>query len=412
MKILLVNKYHYMRGGSETYYFGLAKLLKQQGHQVIFFAMEDEKNLPCEQAEYFVSHVEFNGELSVMDKLKAAGRMIYSFEAKKKMLALIDKEKPDIVHINLFHRVLTAAVIDAAKMRGLPVVFTMHDLNAICPNHTMLDHGAICEACLGGNYFNCVKRVCFKDSRAKCLMAALESTYNKISGMYRKIDMVITPSDFYKEKLLASGLVSCPVVRMRNFLPAETVYTRSPRGDYVLYFGRLSYEKGILTLVKAMKNINAPLVIVGTGPEEAAIREEAKRVGIENRVLFMGFQQGKDLTDLIRDAGVVVVPSEWYEASGYTACEAAALGKIVVAADAGGLPENLIDGMTGYVYPMGDVEALAAAIKRVRQLPPALYQSMADMAIDNAKAAFDPTSYVKTLLMYYSDLIKQKGNGR
>ncbi len=408
MKVLLINKYHYMRGGSETYYFGLAELLRQKGHEVIFLAMEDEKNLPCAQAEYFVSHVEFNGELSFMDKLKAAGRMIYSFEAKKKLLALIDKEKPDIVHINLFHRVLTAAVVDAAKKRGIPVVFTMHDLNAICPNHTMLDHGSICEACLTGNYFQCVKRVCFKDSRAKCLMAAIESTYNKLSGLYRKLDLVITPSEFYKEKLLASGLTNCPVVHMKNFLPPETLYTHSPRGDYVLYFGRLSYEKGILTLVKAMKGINAPLCIVGTGPEEAAIREEAKKLGIANRVIFMGFQTGKDLTDLIRNAGVVVVPSEWYEASGYTACEAAALGKVVVAADAGGLPENLIDGITGFVYPMGDVEALASAINRVRRLPDPLYRNMAEMAIDNAKVLFDPTAYVDKLIAHYQELLDKK----
>ena len=195
---------------------------------------------------------------------------------------------------------------------------------------------------------------------------------------------------------------------MKNFLPPETLYTHSPRGDYVLYFGRLSYEKGILTLVKAMKGINAPLCIVGTGPEEAAIREEAKKLGIANRVIFMGFQTGKELTDLIRNAGVVVVPSEWYEASGYTACEAAALGKVVVAADAGGLPENLIDGITGFVYPMGDVEALASAINRVRRLPDPLYRNMAEMAIDNAKVLFDPTTYVDKLIAHYQELLDKK----
>lgn len=115
MKILLVNKYFNMHGGSETYFFGLADLLRQAGHEVIFFAMQDEKNLPCEQSAYFVSNVEFNGELTAAQKLKAAFRMVYSFEAKKKISALIEKEKPDIIHINLFHRVLTASIVDAAK---------------------------------------------------------------------------------------------------------------------------------------------------------------------------------------------------------------------------------------------------------------------------------------------------------
>ena len=146
MKILLVNKYFNMHGGSETYFFGLADLLRQAGHEVIFFAMQDEKNLPCEQSAYFVSNVEFNGELTATQKLKAAFRMVYSFEAKKKISALIEKEKPDIIHINLFHRVLTASIVDAAKKHGIPVVLTMHDLNCVCPNHVMLDHGKICEA--------------------------------------------------------------------------------------------------------------------------------------------------------------------------------------------------------------------------------------------------------------------------
>ena len=270
MKILLVNKYFNMHGGSETYFFGLADLLRQAGHEVIFFAMQDEKNLPCEQSAYFVSNVEFNGELTATQKLKTAFRMVYSFEAKKKISALIEKEKPDIIHINLFHRVLTASIVDAAKKHGIPVVLTMHDLNCVCPNHVMLDHGKICEACLHGNYWNCVKRVCFKDSRAKCLMAAIESDFNKRSGLYRKIDLFITPSECYKNKLEASGLTKSPIVHMKNFLPADTKYAvQGKRGDYVLYYGRLSAEKGILTLVRAMEKLeNIPLIIVGTGPDQ------------------------------------------------------------------------------------------------------------------------------------------------
>ena len=198
MKILLVNKYHYIRGGSETYYFGLAELLRKAGHEVIFFAMEDARNLPCEQSSYFVSNVEFNGKQSVSAQIKAAARMVYSLEARKKFTRLLQDEKPDVVHVNLFHRVLTASIIDAAKKQGIPIVLTMHDLNILCPNHTMLAHGEICEACLYGNYWHCVRRVCFKESRLKCMMAALENWYNKRSGLYKKIDLIVTPSAFYE----------------------------------------------------------------------------------------------------------------------------------------------------------------------------------------------------------------------
>lgn len=412
MKILLVNKYFYVRGGSETYFFGLAELLKKAGHEVIFFAMQDEKNLPCVQSEYFVSNVEFNGDLSISDKIKAALRMVYSLEAKEKISSLIEKEKPDIIHINLFHRVLTASIVDAAKKYHIPVVFTMHDLNCICPNHTMLDHGTICEACLQGNYLNCVKRVCFKDSRAKCLMAAVESEYNKLSGLYNKIDLFITPSEFYKKKMVESGLTRSRIVHIKNFLPAQTEYgVHGKRGKYVLYYGRLSWEKGIITLVQAMELVkDIPLVIVGTGPEEEAIRAEVRRLSLEDRVSLVGFKSGEDLWRYVRESACVVVPSEWYEASGYTACEAQAAGKPVVVTNAGGLPENIVDGDTGFISNMGDAQALAEKIVRIVSASDHEYESMSKKSVENAEKLFSAEHYIFMLTGLYQELIEKRGN--
>lgn len=414
MKILLVNKYFNVHGGSETYFFGLAELLKKAGHEVIYFSMQDERNLPCAQSEYFVSNVEFNGDLSTWDKLKAALRMVYSFEAKKKISALIEKEKPDIIHINLFHRVLTASIVDAAKKYDIPVVFTMHDLNCICPNHVMLDHGEICEDCLHGNYLNCIKRVCFKESRAKCIMAALESEFNKQSGLYNKIDLFITPSEFYKRKMQESGLTRSPIVHMKNFLPAQTVYSvQGTRGKYVLYYGRLSREKGILTLVRAMKKIQkVPLVIIGTGLEEEMIRQEVHRLDLEDRVTLAGFKSGEALWRCVRESACVVVPSEWYEASGYTACEAQAMGKPVVVTDAGGLPENIIDGETGFVCKMKNEAALAETIEKMVSLSDDSYNEMAQRAAENAKRLFDADLYVQELTKLYQELMQDRRTGK
>ena len=405
MKILLVNKYFYVLGGSETYFFGLAELLKKAGHEVIFFAMQDEKNLPCVQSEYFVSNVEFNGDLRISDKIKAALRMVYSLEAKKKISSLIEKEKPDIIHINLFHRVLTASIVDAAKKYHIPVVFTMHDLNCICPNHTMLDHGAICEACLHGNYLNCVKRVCFKNSRAKCLMAAIESEFNKFTGLYKKMDVIITPSEFYRQLLIQSKLTDKPIVHMKNFLPAQTDYRISgSRGNYILYYGRLSYEKGILTLVRAMVDIGIKLVIAGIGPEEERIRDEIREKSLESKVELVGFQSGKQLWKLVENSACVVVPSEWYEASGYTACEAQAMGKPIVVTDAGGLPENMLDGETGFICPMKDENALKNAINCILELSDEQYKNMSENSVANAKKLFLAQAYAQRLEEIYKQL--------
>jgi len=164
-------------------------------------------------------------------------------------------------------------------------------------------------------------------------MAAIESDFNKRSGLYWKIDLFITPSECYKNKLEASRLTKSPIVHMKNFLPADTkCAVQGKRGDYVLYYGRLSAEKGILTLVRTMEKLeNVPLIIVGTGPEEDAIRAEIEAHHLNQRVTMVGFQSGENLWQYVRNCACVVVPSEWYEASGYTACEAQAMGKPVVA---------------------------------------------------------------------------------
>ena len=144
MKILLVNKFHYIKGGSETYYFGLGELLKEKGHEVIYFSMKDDRNFPCGQEGYFTEHVDFNGKMDKIRMLQTGMKILYSREAKKKISALIQKEKPDVVHLNLFQRQLTHSIIDAVTKYHIPIVYTAHDLNCICPNYMMLTHGNIC----------------------------------------------------------------------------------------------------------------------------------------------------------------------------------------------------------------------------------------------------------------------------
>ena len=409
MKVLLVNKYHYVRGGSETYYFGFAELLRKAGHEVIFFAMQDKKNLPCEQSEYFVSNVDFNGELSIREKVHAAVRMIYSLEAKKKISALIEKEAPDIIHINLFHRVLTASIVDAAKKYHIPVVLTMHDLNCFCPNHTMLDHGKICEACLHGNYLNCVKRVCFKDSRAKCLMAAFESEYNKLSGLYNKIDLYITPSEFYRKKMIESGLTRNKVLCLRNFLPEKMVETeRSAGGSYYLYFGRLSEEKGVTTLLKAVQNVpEIRLEIAGTGPMEQELQNYVHNRNLEDRIHFNGFLSGKALTDLVAGAKCIVLPSEWYENGPYSIMEAMAAGKPVIVSSEGGLPEIVQDGENGYICEAFKPKSLAECLRKMEKLDTKQYDQLSVTAKRMAKDMFEPSKYAERLLEEYTELLKK-----
>ena len=159
-----------------------------------------------------------------------------------------------------------------------------------------------------------------------------------------------------------------------------------------------------------MKKIQkVPLVIIGTGPEEETIRQEVHRLGLEERITLAGFKSGEALWSCVRESACVVVPSEWYEASGYTACEAQAMGKPIIVTDAGGLPENIIDGETGVVCPMKDESALAEAIERIINLSDKDYHRMAERAVENAKKLFCASNYVEKLIRFYANL-KRNGN--
>ena len=176
MKVLLVNKFHYMKGGSERYYFTLAEVLNAHGHEVVFFAMQDEKNIPCEQEKYFVSNSSVGG--GIKSKLNMVLHIAYSKEAYKKMKALLADEKPDLVILNLVHKQITLSIIDAIKKYNpkLPVFWTMHDLIAVCPSYTMLDgNGNICEKCLNGDFSNCVKNSCIKGSKLMSMLSEYEA---------------------------------------------------------------------------------------------------------------------------------------------------------------------------------------------------------------------------------------------
>ena len=147
MKFVLVNKFHYLKGGSERYYFNLSEILKKHGNEVIYFAMKDEKNISHENDDFFVNNVSKNGSFS--NKLKFLSQMNYSKEAYTKIKKLIRKEKPDVAILNLVHKQISLSIIDALKEENVKIIWVVHDLIMICPSYTMLDgRGNVCEKCL------------------------------------------------------------------------------------------------------------------------------------------------------------------------------------------------------------------------------------------------------------------------
>ena len=412
MKILLVNKFHYIKGGSETYYFGLGELLEKSGHDVIYFSMKDDKNKPCPQEKYFVENVDFNAPMGKFKLMKTALKMLYSREAKKKFKKLILDEKPDIIHLNIFQSQLTASIVDVAHKYRIPIVYTAHDLKSVCPNYQMLNHGEVCEKCLHGKYINCFKTSCMKDSRLKSLLATMEADVYKRRKTYRKMDLIIAPSEFYKRKIDEAKIADCPVVHMTNFLPQGTQYSAVNKvGDYILYFGRLSREKGIITLVEAYSRsiCELPLYIVGTGSVKEEIEGKIKELSMTDKIKLLGFKSGRELKDIVAASRCVVLPSEWYENGPYSIMEAMAAGKPVIVSNLGGLPELVDDGITGYIVPAKDAEKLAEAIKKMSDMPSKDLLAMGQAATQKAKSMFDAQKYAREIVKKYEEIINNGG---
>ena len=403
MKILLVNKFHYLKGGSEKYYFELAKLLKENGHEICFFSTFNKNNIKTNDKTYFVDEIDMNNG----SKLNALN-IIYSFKNKKIIKKVLEEFKPDIVHINNFQRQLSASIIDAIKEKNIPIVFTAHDLQAICPSITMLDNNKqICEKCFRGKYYNCIKNKCNKNSRLKSIIGAIEGYYYRKSNIYtKKIDVIITPSHFYKTMLIKDGINENKIKVLHNFIDINNKEYKNNLGNYALYIGRLSKEKGILNLIEAFSKLNKGILhIAGIGDEYDNIKNYIENQKLEKRIKLLGYLNKDEIAKEIIGCKFVVVPSIWYENCPYSILETLSLGKTIIGSNIGGISELIEDKKTGLLYEPNNIEDLKEKIKLFFE-DDNLVDKLSDKAKKYAEKNFSKQEYYKNLNKIYNNLLK------
>jgi len=362
MKVLNINKFYYIKGGSDSYYFGLKELFEKNGIRVIPFSMKDSKNFSTEYDEYFVDNIDYFRD-DFFKKVSLAFKILYSFEAKRKISKLLDAEKPDIAHLHIFQHQLSPSILPQIKRRGIPIVYTVHDLKPICPNYQMLCQGKICEKCKGGKYYHCLFNRCTKDSFLGSVVNTVEMYFHRFMKYYDLIDLFITPSNFYREKMIEFGFSGEKIFHLPNFVKADNYHPSFESENYFVYLGRLSLEKGIITLVEAMKDVQgASLQIIGDGPVRLEIQNTIKNNRLKN-VKLLGYKAGPELKKILTKCMFTVMPSEWYENGPMSLLESFALGKPVVGARIGGIPELIEDGVDGLLFESGNAEDLAAKIQ-------------------------------------------------
>lgn len=360
MKILGVNKFYYIKGGSETYYFGLKDELEKAGHEVIPFSMKDKKNFETEYEKYFIDNIDYSDKI-ISHKIKNAIKIIYNFDAKKNINKLIEDTNPDLAHLHIFQHQISPSILSAIKKKKIPVVYTVHDLKPVCLNYKMLNSKGICEECKGKRYYKCASNKCVKGSKIFSLVNVFEGYLHNMLKSYDLVDVFITPSNFYREKLIEHGIQQDKVVHIPNFVDAYKFEPKYEHEDYFVYIGRLSEEKGIKTLIKAMKYVKkSKLLIVGTGPLEGELKEFASKSEINN-IEFSGFKNGDELKNIIQNSRFMVIPSEWYENGPMSMLECMAYGKAIIGAHIGGIPEFLAYD-NGTTFQSGNEKELAEKI--------------------------------------------------
>ena len=367
MKILIVNKFLYPKGGAETYVLKLGEILRRRGHEVQYFGLQNAKNTVGNQSSAYVADIDFSA--GILKNLHAPFHIIYNAEARRALRAVLEGFQPDVVHFNNIQFHLTPSVIlETEKYRRetermVRIVYTAHDYQLICPSHGLFDGNLeLCEKCLSGNYTHCLRNRCVKKSYMKSALAMLDAYVWKYSAAYSYIDTIICCSEFLKSRLDTQPRFREKTVTIHNFVDVMPK-PKTEKDGYVLQFGHLSRDKGTDTLLEVAKRLpDVRFLFAGFGASAARIAH------IPN-AKFVGFQTGEDLQKLISRAAVTVCPSEIWENCPFSVMESQMYGTPVIGSRMGGIPELIAEGETGELFEAGDVDELEEKLRKILFTP-------------------------------------------
>jgi glycosyltransferase involved in cell wall biosynthesis len=373
MRILQVNKFLYPKGGAEVVCLGLVDALRELGHEVRLFGMADEKNPAVEEADCFPSPIDYHAGRGLARKAGEALRTIYGREARRGMRRLLLRYRPEIIHAHNIYHQLTPSILGPARELGIPVLLTLHDYKLQCPVYTFLRHGEVCERCLGRLPLPLLAGRCKDGDPAAGTVLFLEAALHRLLRSYeRGVTLFTSPSVFLRDKMIEGGTPAERIIHLPNALPfprevLEAPFVAPPEKERptLIWVGRMSHEKGLSTLLRALAACQRPLRLrlVGDGPEEFRLRELATELGLgDDRLEWLGRRGRDEIPGLIESASGSVVPSEWYENAPLSVLESLALGRPVLGSDLGGLPDMVEDGRSGWIFRAGDLASLGAAL--------------------------------------------------
>ncbi|MCI0513663.1 glycosyltransferase family 4 protein [candidate division KSB1 bacterium] len=382
MKIVGCNMRYFVSGGPERYIFGLKKILESHGHEFIPFSVAYQRNEPTPFQKYFVAppgdpaQIYFKDlSLSLAQKLKFGLNAIYSFEAKRKLMRLIRDTRPDLLQTFQIHTFLSYSIIDAAAELGIPIVSRMSNYQLLCPAELFLRDQKVCEACKS-SLWPALHYKCIQNSTLPSLIRVASLALHRRKHTFNKIARFIVPSRFLREKMIEYHFPAEKIVHVPSFIDTELIQPNYSYDGYIAYSGRLAVEKGIQDLIDGFMKLKTRvrLLLIGDvrNPEAERLQQYVAARNFD-RIEFLGYQKLAPLEKILKGAMFTVCPSRWYENTPMSIYESFALGKPVLGANLGSIPEQILPGQTGLLFEPGNAEDIAEKIDylitNARKLP-------------------------------------------
>ncbi len=413
MNILIANYRYFISGGPERYLFAVSDLLKAKGHKVVPFSNTYARNEPTEYARYFLSSPIDEGQVYFRDFklsprriIRLLQRSIYSLEARRKIRVVIQAEGIQLAYLLAIANYISPSIIDGCKDLGLPVVMRLSDFYLVCPAYLYLREGEICEECRNGLY-HALRHKCLQGSLLVTAARVLAMYVHRFLHIYDKVDAFVAPSRFTLQEMVEAGFEEKKMHYVPSFIKVENFEPRFEPGDYILYFGRLSKEKGIKYLIEAFEKLHpkTPLLLVGHAHdgEDERLKEYVAQRGLSD-VRFLGFKTGDELRRLIQGAMFTVTPSIWYDNTPMTVYESFAYGKPVIGSNLGGIAEQIEDGVDGLLFKPKNVDDLAGKMDYLLQNRH-LIPEMGRRAREKVKREYNAERHYEALMEIYQDLL-------
>lgn len=400
MTVLIAHNYYQQPGGEDQVFVNEAELLESRGHRVIRYE-------------------EHNSRIGNGDVAGAAVGAVWRAKSARSLTELVRRHKPDVAHFHNTFPLISPAAHYAVQREGVPVVQTLHNYRLLCPNATFFRDGAVCEECLERqSLLPAIAHGCYRGSRrATTAVATMLSVHRAAGTWQREVDLYIALSEFARRKFIEGGLPASRIVVKRNFVALDPG-VGAGTGGYALFVGRLSAEKGISVLASAWAElVDIPLVVVGDGPLAGALEGFADGAASKggcglnsppHKITLMGRQPRDRVLGLMRDARVLIFPSQWYEGAPMTIAEAFACGLPVIASNLGSMAESVDHQRTGVLFQAGNAADLAEKVRWAFEHPEAMVAMRAAARREYEEKYTADRNYEELMAIYETAIANKK----